>query len=271
MTTDKEIKEIRALLQRWYAGETSAGEEEHVGHLLCSRNDLPEDLEAEKRLFSTFRDDGEVPEIPAEYSQRINEALEREISLGRRAPGRVASIRRRHSGWVAAVAAAIAGITALVFVFRDSGSSLNSGHQDLTAREESIHECSENSNSEGLSTVAKATDESRVATAKPAVARNSIVKKNRAPERVGNAGATSVYMHDAGENLRIPENYNVIADVEDADSIMNTIFSRFESKLAMESSKLSNLELDYEFEVIKAQNINNLQYLDTSSNEESAI
>lgn len=261
MTDNNDIKEIRDLLERWYAGETSAAEEARLGDLLVSGTDLPEDLKAEVRLFAEFSlDEDELAEIPDVYEKRITAALEREMAAGTGKRILPAAHGWRRLRWAAV--AAVACLAGLVFVFRENGSSVNSVGDVLTAREEQIRQTVRDTLlNVGTPQFAKAAVP--VAGSRASGPDIKTRPKDVIPDSRKNRGKeTSVYMIEAGENLYMPEYYRVIADAEDADSIVNSVFSQFESRLAMESSKLSNLELDYELEMVKAQNINNFIYMD---------
>lgn len=73
--------EIRRLLTRWYAGETTPGEEQLLVRMLRSAESLPPNLETDKRMLLSLHELGNAEtEIPEEYAERISDALEREIS-----------------------------------------------------------------------------------------------------------------------------------------------------------------------------------------------
>ena len=87
MKENNDIITIRLLLKKWYEGATDAAEELRLRNLLLSGNPLPADLEEERKLFSLifeeYSDDGEIPQIPSEYADRINSALHSEMRKGR--------------------------------------------------------------------------------------------------------------------------------------------------------------------------------------------
>lgn len=76
--TQKRIKEIRELLERFYNGATLPEEERHLAEMLKEADGLPADLEADRRLFVSLNAD-----MPDEVSERIERALDTEMAKER--------------------------------------------------------------------------------------------------------------------------------------------------------------------------------------------
>ena len=65
---------IKILLQRYYDGDTSREEEQQLKDFF-SRNDVPEDMQADKLMFEEFASAGE-PEIPSDLNERISAVID---------------------------------------------------------------------------------------------------------------------------------------------------------------------------------------------------
>lgn len=80
-----EYKEIRILLERWYAGDTSPDDESQLMAFFRDAGELPPDLETDRQLFSALDSAAmENVELPADVSERIDAAVVREMNAGSR-------------------------------------------------------------------------------------------------------------------------------------------------------------------------------------------
>lgn len=115
------ISEIRALLERYYAGETSPAENKRLYALIDSATDLPDDIAADCMIFKAMREDW--PEIPDGLLQRLNDAVDNAAKPDRRRHFTPSIFARVAAG----AAACIAGL-AIIMQFLPSG-PINSQHQ----------------------------------------------------------------------------------------------------------------------------------------------
>ena len=107
MNTD----DIRILLRRYYDGETS-GEEERLIKEFFLKNDVPEDLQADRLMFAELAG-GADPEIPSGLDQRISSAID-----GRARKHR--TLRMRIFGGIAAMLCIILGLNAYITRYDDA-------------------------------------------------------------------------------------------------------------------------------------------------------
>lgn len=118
-TPHDNIKRLRELLPRFYDGVSTPDEEREIAILFRSipGDSLPEDLQADRRLFANL-EDGTAPiqdcDVPADLLANIGKAIDRQETVdkananGRRAATGNACIRprRRFRTWSTALAAA---------------------------------------------------------------------------------------------------------------------------------------------------------------------
>ncbi len=86
--------DIKLLLQRYYDGETSEQEERQLKEFFAS-NDVPEDMQADKKMFEELMSFGE-PEMPEELNARISAAIDDKA-------GKHRTVRLRIFGSIAAM------------------------------------------------------------------------------------------------------------------------------------------------------------------------
>ncbi len=67
--------EIKRLLERYYDGETT-GDEERLLKEFFSQPDIPEDLHAEKEIFTYYVQSADIPEPSSDFESRIISALD---------------------------------------------------------------------------------------------------------------------------------------------------------------------------------------------------
>lgn len=79
-------EEIEKLLTRFYEGITDEQEEERLVQAFRSTSPLPDDLEAERRLFLSLHHSSATEEspVPAGFEERLTALIDRKASAGRR-------------------------------------------------------------------------------------------------------------------------------------------------------------------------------------------
>lgn len=115
-----QISEIRALLERYYAGETSPAENKRLYALIDSATDLPDDIAADCMMLKAMRES--CPEVPDTLLQRITDAVEEAAK-----PKRRQYFTPRIFTRIAAGAAACIAALAIIMQFLPSG-PINSQH-----------------------------------------------------------------------------------------------------------------------------------------------
>ncbi|MDE6297524.1 MAG: hypothetical protein K2L89_06710, partial [Muribaculaceae bacterium] len=113
MKDNTDYNDIRRLIARWYEADTGRDEEEALVSFLSSADSLPPDIEKDKELIlGLYIPEPEYQDMPEEYSIRISEALETEISKekvekewNRKSIFKIPGSRRM--GWAAAVGAVV--------------------------------------------------------------------------------------------------------------------------------------------------------------------
>lgn len=78
---DKNHQHIRKLLEDFYNGDTSPEEESVLTDFFCSGNKLPEDMEADRKLFCALSN--HVADVPADLPANIMKDIERHKSRSR--------------------------------------------------------------------------------------------------------------------------------------------------------------------------------------------
>lgn len=287
MKDKTDCNKIRALLDRWYSGLSSPEEELILGEMLESAKDLPSDLEADRILFAELGALSEsVTEMPEEYKSRIDLALEKEIACESK---RVMPIGMRRIRWkrLAQIAAGVAACFACVLLTMkviDAPELEVKGDMMATDVSDNIKptpvEIDDTLQNRGLALnvssidVPRAVkpDENRGIAGKSKTERKiySYSEKQQSEIVVGDESAANVESendHDtrhvsmSDETFPSRENYRVVRDQSEADAIINSIFSRLESNVSMETSKLSKIELEYDSEVSRLSGIENVGLL----------
>lgn len=105
------LDDIRILLHKFYAGETSSEEEAELADFFSASDDLPEDMLADKRLFATLAEMSNAEDVPEWLEERISSAIDRECSQSRHL--RVKKFKRLLTG-AAAVLIVAFGVTLLL-------------------------------------------------------------------------------------------------------------------------------------------------------------
>ena len=74
-----DYNEIRKLLEKYWAAETSVAEEIFLKHFFINHTDIPHDLLAEKQLFLTFYQESTLPELNEDLSGRFRDRLRKKV------------------------------------------------------------------------------------------------------------------------------------------------------------------------------------------------
>lgn len=284
---------IRALLDRWYSGLTTPEEERMLADMLASSGNLPSDMEADRILFAELSLISEaLPEMPEAYSSRINEALEKEMASERRVVPSV--FKRLNKGWIGRIAAVVAVSVACAFFAMKmiDTPQMDVGVKNLALDggvEKKMNMSDDTLQNHYLALQATHLEVARVSAAEPAnrtVAKPVTVKekngasvnKMRYDQSDSNdydseddyATCDSNYSHP-DEARFIRENYRVVRDQDEADAILSSIFSRLESNVAMETSKLSKIDLEYDSEMSRLSGIENVGLLKEYHHEKTPL
>ncbi|MDE6537591.1 MAG: hypothetical protein K2M13_06105 [Muribaculaceae bacterium] len=278
--------ELRSLLGKWYEGAASPQEEADISAMLTDADSLPPDLEADRDLFMTMTDALEdLPEIPEQYSLRINAALEKEIvadkkeiaNVGaksedakRRAGNRIGGFLR--SGlfrWTATgVAVCLAGIfitnrmmeiPAIDMPVQKSGVAMNIAVPAQQA-DTLIHSIS-------LVKDNKVNVDGNRECLKRGEGRKTIIKKATRKSEYHEENHEDPYLTREEEEMLIAHNYTVIRDEGEAARKLNHIFGGLESNIMDEMSNLRRIETEYQSEVGNNLMSANLEYFESNQYE----
>lgn len=255
------------MIDRWYGGGTTPGEERRLVEFFSSATGLPEDLEAERSLFGAI---GEVsdnlPAMPEEYSERVASAVEAEMAKERTAIPDRRVWRRRVIRVCGAAACLLAGILA-VRTLTVPGHDVSSSGPALAVNEKSAVSDSDKAEKpetavtvcppaahEAIASAAPAPKEKRHRTgAKRATARRHAARHVNQPSDYA-ADDTEMYLSEAEEARLLAGNYHVVSDEREAEAIMGSVFARLEGNLAEEAYRVSDINAQYEMEITKLYN-----------------
>ncbi|MDE5791144.1 MAG: hypothetical protein K2H96_07955 [Muribaculaceae bacterium] len=289
---------IRALVGRWYSGLTTPEEDRMLANMLASSENLPPDLEADRKLFSELSLISEaLPEMPEAYSLRINEALEKEMA-SERGNGLAGVFSRFHKGWIGRIAVGVAVFFACAFF---AMKMIDTPQMDVPGNNTALNGINEragknmNMSDDSLQNHYLALHGSHLEAAKAAssaesayktVTKREIVKgtgkrvsdRNNNVKGIARSGHSEDYdasddshYSQSDESGFIRDNYRVVSDQDEADAILNSIFSRLESNVAMERNKLSKIDLEYDSEMSRLSGIENVGLLKEYIYEETPL
>ncbi len=276
----KEIKEhnrIRALLSRWYSGDTSPDEERRLAEMLANAKNLPSDLEADKELFAElYSGESDAEEMPEFYSTRINEALENEMAADRRkAVAGTISMRK----WILRVVSGVAVCLACAFFTMkiiespklEVDSAVGIAKNDEIEKKVKIsddtlqnHYLALQTSRQEIALVEQSVPSLRISGKNEAAKEGKRINKEIIKESSSSDSREteffeeSSYLSSSDEAQLAKGNYRVVRDQNEADEIINSIFNRLESNVAMESSKISKIELEYDSEISRLSGIENV-------------
>lgn len=107
MTTD--IKHIKSLLEKYYEGMTTPEEEKTLTEYFSSATDIPEELEADRKLFAVLGDTSGYADVPADLDARIMAAVDNTT-------GAKEKPTRRRFSWITVTGIAAAAAAIVVFL-----------------------------------------------------------------------------------------------------------------------------------------------------------
>ena len=261
-----EIEKIRILLGRWYSGESSTSEEKELRERLLSAGQLPADLEEERAFFSAIEEpDSILPEMPLEYRERIEAALESEMAGERKtAPFKRRIFNRRL--WLRS-GTGIAACLAVAFAAQQLWDAPDMG-MESSGEKVAINISQPVASYDSLPVHSLTLTPSKEMTAKPTT--TSSAKSGKTARKIRKVQPQieidksyedddSEYLSAAEEERLARSNYRVVRDAEEADDLLNSIFSRMENTMAMESSRISKIELEYDSEVTRLMQTDNVE------------
>lgn len=244
-----EYNDIREILNRWYDGQTTPAEARRLTEFFASDRTLPEDLAIERELFRAMTEAGEeYAEMPNEASERINAALEAEMT-GTRRPQRNGFGWRRRAVTACAAAACVAVVLTIPFLKSRDKAMVEDMAGMAVSETTTVKPAPTDTmlfiTPELSKTVAPAVDkESRkLASAKRKGPRPAV--KHRP---VDTYPEDELYLSEEEERL-MAANYHVVTDEREADAILSTVFVRLESGMTEENFKISDVRTRYEMEM----------------------
>lgn len=278
MKESDNINKIRELLARWYSGAASPLEEKKLQTMLLDATFLPADLEEEREFFSAISEaDDFLPEIPLEYSKRIEKALDAEMAEEGRAKAFRSRIFNRRL-WLRS-GTGIAACLAIAFAAQQIGKV-----PDLDTEQSGMNVALNISHPvvsfDSLPARSLTLDTSDGVTAKPSTAslpksgktaRKKIKLQKAVKIEENYEDGESEYLSAAEEERLARSNYRVIRDAEEADDLLNSIFSRMENNMAMESGRISKIELQYDSEVSRFSQIDNVEQYKEPHHDETPL
>lgn len=258
------INDIKQLLTRWYAGETSPEEEARLDALLAGS--VPPELEEDANLFRALREvKTAMVEIPDPIAKRINFAVNAEIGRNRRNRSPLFDSRRFRIAAAAAVGLILAA-SALWFVNDNDETRLPEFAQTVNAAD-TIKPTLAPPIDRNMIAEASTTgpSESKVSSSINEVNESSKSRSNsiKGETRAQKTSITDVSVSDpetADHTEKYPRpvgNYRIIDNTEEANAIVNSIFSRLDDAIAMTTSQIASARLDFEVELAKISEIEN--------------
>lgn len=267
------INEIRGTLDRWYAGETSPDDERVLMEFFATPTELPEDLEAERRLFTGMDDvlsevmDSPV-DVPAEYSDRIAAALKAEIAREAHTNRNRASIWRRRilaaGGVAACLLAGWLGFRTLTVPDLPGdtapGQYAAVRKPTVTATEPTAATVIRPTAAEESGVIASASVQTSTDKSKSRLKRRSSAPVKETVAAVNREQEEETYWDDdmylsAEEEARLlADNYHVIDNECEANAFVSSVFARLEGNVVQESYKMQDISAQYDVEVTKLMN-----------------
>ncbi|MBD5296254.1 MAG: hypothetical protein HDS25_08080 [Bacteroides sp.] len=272
-----ELTEIRRLLRNWMEGLISSEDEAYLYTLLEECGDtlqLPEDMRRDAELFlsmtslgrETFEDvltedflaeeDNLFPEIPEEYANRINAALEEEIARTG-ASDRIRRLRAVNIFRLGAACAIIIALTIGIFhIAYDNPKEEASKYSAAMARDSKAeadnHPTEENPPYEKIQIAEDAPrPENNSTTGQKTPVRTLVAKRMAAATTHHCSG----HREDTASNRTTEEEmklqadgYQIVTDEGEAEAIMATLIMRMQNNLEPEMMRLSEINSRYQIE-----------------------
>lgn len=249
--TQEQIKQIRELLDHFYQGATTPEEERQLASLLQNAEDLPADLEADRRLFASLSAD-----IPTETANRIENALEAEMAKAR---SPFTSRRRRWAiAGVAAACLAIASVGVSLLIPDKDISSQPNQEQLANVKTPSVNVEKENAELPARDSLISAPIAQNIeATAPVPIVKPKEAKAETRPvmQKSTEKEANQVAETLPGERTRdksydhLAANYRIIDDPQEAQAFVGELFAVMESNLVLERSRVADVYDNMQFEL----------------------
>ncbi len=240
--------DIRNLIARWYAGETTPSEEKVILDWFASAEEpLPSDLAEEKEIFTLLGEAKEEISVPEEVARRIEAGIEAEIGR-KKLP-----IRKFFKPGIWWAAAGIAAVLA--------GSIYFSGRLDIEPELSGAMELATSSNEEAAKldtiTIGLASNmtikEPEEPSARPRkLTRRASLVPNAAvlpsPERVDTLD-NGYYLTAEEEAELAAHNYRIVDNEEEAADILRGIFGNLSEYLELADDQIRTTNLQFENEL----------------------
>ena len=261
------IDDIKRLLDRFYSGRTDRADELRLIRFFTEAGELPPELEADKALFVSMTDINDMAvDIPEEYSDRTGLALEAEMKAERDRTSRM-RWRKKAYAWSAAACLALA-VTVAAGILINNGTVRKDNIANVTKKETLRPTVSDSILKPNESVIPQVTPVGESVSGQTLTAKAETVRTQSPAGRhkgvMVSAGMRPVAdtpeeddyedqidRYREEEQKMLAENYYVVNDEREADAIVNSIFSRLEGNMALESNRISEIGGDYEMEVDK--------------------
>lgn len=238
--------EIRGLLDRWYAGETTPDDERRLAGLLASAgSDLPADLAAESALFAEMTQlKSEETSVPEDFDRRIDSALEREMSG---AAGFETALRRHRLVAGIAGAAAVCAVVAGVFLHMPRAGAPEGIASSVSPKIERIlNDTAAAVEAMAVTPQAEIKPETlasvdNVRKHKSVKSRKAVVKKSTDEEEYDETVAEDDFLDPEERERLLAANYRIVENEAEADMIISSVFDRMESRVSREGMMISNI------------------------------
>lgn len=246
--------EIRGLLDRWYAGETTPDDERRLAGLLAAAGaELPADLAADSVLFTemTQLKSEEMP-VPADLDRRIDSAIEREMSG---AAGFGKAVRRRRIAADIAGAAAVCAVVAGVFLNMPRTDAPEGIASAVSPKIERIL----NDTAAAIEAIAVAPQAEikpetlasvdDVRNHKNVKRRKAVMKKSTVDEEYNEEYDEDDFLDPEERERLLAANYRIVESEAEADMIISSVFDRMESRVSREGMMISNICEQYSAQI----------------------
>lgn len=255
-----EYKEIREILERWYAGQTSASEQHRLVEFFSAAEQLPPDMETERAMFLALAEAASAEsEIPAGLARRIDDAVEAEIARERSARSGGMKWRRRLLAACGAAACLMCGWLTLRVVTESDNSgvspdafmAVNVPASPAAAPEATDTAEDKNEAPSEPVSVAARQQSGRIASA--GTRRKLKAVRTEIDRPMEETGDTEEYgfLSEAEEARLMADNYHVVEDEREAYAILSSVFARLEGGMVEESYRIGDISDQYEMEMTK--------------------
>lgn len=238
--------EIRGLLDRWYAGETTPDDERRLAGLLAAAGtELPADLAADSALFAELtRLKAEETPVPDDLDRRIDSALEREMTG---AAGFGKAVRRRRIVAGIAGAAVVCAVVAGVFLHVPHTGAPERFASSVSPKVERI--LNDTAAAVAAMAVAPQTEikpetlasVENIRKYKVSKRRKAAVKKSTVDGEYDETDAEDGFLDPEERERLLAANFRIVESEAEADMIISSVFDRMESRVSREGIMISNI------------------------------